>query len=201
MASDSVCDRGVMLDSKLVTKLRIGKLTSTGFWNLWRLYQLCNVLLQELQNHWSFHPYCNAVPVGLSTATIAPLNRPMNGAAGFGASCHVSDHVATTFLSLHWLLISQLTIHRLCLLMYCLVFNFLSYSISIMWPFKSCVIAALPTQMELPLNLLDALCVLSTQFSMKSLLLWSSRHTRAPWKKGIIMALHKGNEFTDWVLK
>ena len=47
--------------------------------------------------------YCNAVLVGLSASTLAPLQRDINAAARLVAGLGPRDHVTHALYQLHWL--------------------------------------------------------------------------------------------------
>jgi len=69
-------------------KRHINKITSSNFFQLRRLKQICRILRPEitasLVSVWyksTWHDYCNALLDGLPKSTITPLQRVQNAAA------------------------------------------------------------------------------------------------------------------------
>ena len=62
--------------------------------------------------------YCNAVPAGLPTSTLAPLQRALNAAARLMVGTVAGDRVGDVMRSLHWLPIAYRIRFKLCLLMH-----------------------------------------------------------------------------------
>jgi len=65
--------------------------------------------------------YCNAVLADLPDSALAPLQRVLHAAAHFVADVGPRDHITPTLLSLHWLLVRQRIIYKLCTVMHSVV--------------------------------------------------------------------------------
>ena len=109
---DSDPDIGVILDRELSMRVHVSKISSTCFFHLRRLRKLRPLIdtasTQCLASAYilSRVDYCNAVLAGLSTSTLAPLQRVLNAAARFVAGATSRTHVSDIMKSLHWLLIA-----------------------------------------------------------------------------------------------
>ena len=62
--------------------------------------------------------YCNAVLAGLTTSTLAPLQRILNAAARFMAGVTSRTHVSDIMKSLQWLPIAYWICFKFCMLMH-----------------------------------------------------------------------------------
>ena len=60
--------------------------------------------------------YCNAVLAGLSSISLAPLQRVLHAAARLVNDLRAHDHVTQALKVLHWLPIAQRIEYKLCLL-------------------------------------------------------------------------------------
>ena len=121
---DSVRDLSVILDSELLMRVHISKITSVYFFHLrclWKLRPLIDTasaqrlasafILSKVDN-------CNAVLVGLPTSTLAPLQRVPNAVARFVVGATLCTHVSSIMKSLHWLPIAYWIRFKLSVLMH-----------------------------------------------------------------------------------
>ena len=117
---DSVRDLGVILDSEVLMRVHISKISSSCFFHLRRLCKLRPLIdtasAQRLASAFilSRVDYCNTVLAGLPTSTLAPLQRVLNAAARVVAGGTLHTHVSGIMKSLHWLPIAY-RIHFVCL--------------------------------------------------------------------------------------
>ena len=119
---DSVRDLGVILVGELLMQVHISKISSTCFFHLRRFSKIHplidTVFAQRLASAFILSRvyYCNTVLTGLSTSTLAPLQRVLNAAARFVADATSCTHVSGIIKSLHWLPISYWIRFKLCVL-------------------------------------------------------------------------------------
>ena len=119
-----VRDLGVLLDSELTIQQHISKIVGVCFYHLQRLKKVRRILGSSVTCRvvtvfvTSRLDYCNALLVGLSQSTIAPLQRVQNAVVRLVSGLRTSDYVTSSLRELHWLLIMYLIIFKLCLIMH-----------------------------------------------------------------------------------
>ena len=101
--------------------------SSTDFYYLRKLRQLRGVVsqiaMQRLVSAFvlSRLDYCNAVLVGLSSSSLAPLQRLLYAVVRLVTGLGPRDHITRTMMKLHWLPIEHRIKFKLCLLMHAAV--------------------------------------------------------------------------------
>ena len=105
-------------------RVHVGKVASACFYHLRHLHQLRFIRTQPMMQHLtsafilSWLDYCNTVLAGLSTITLAPLQRVMNATIQLVAGLGLRNHVKPVLRGLHWLPVVYCMKYKLCILMH-----------------------------------------------------------------------------------
>jgi hypothetical protein len=105
-------------------KQHIAKVTSTCFYQLWRLRKVRRLVRQELTAPLvhafvlSWLDYGNSVTAGLLKSAITPLHRVQHAASGLVIYLKMHDHVTHALRQLNWLLVHLRVKFKLCTMMY-----------------------------------------------------------------------------------
>ena len=107
--SSTVRDLSVWLDSELTMHDHILRTSSTCFYHLRKLRQLCGVVshiaMQRLVSAFvlSRLDYCNEVLAGLPSSSPAPLQRVLYAVVHLVTGLGPCDHITRKMMELHWL--------------------------------------------------------------------------------------------------